>query len=196
MHSFDEEQKIFIYTGPDGSGRKTLARMVATVYDMETVLSYTTRSPRHYETDGKDYHFVSEETFQKMKQNREFIESVDIDGFQYGIREQEIKNAFKHHRLLYLALNPEGADKLKQMFGEKVIRIFVYADRDTVIQRQKERQDSDSDITRHMNHYDETMSYKTKCEHTFENYDLPQVSYQISELVESYLDRDYIESDY
>ncbi|WP_221565004.1 guanylate kinase [Alkalihalobacillus sp. TS-13] len=196
MYQVKEDEKIFIYTGPDGSGRKTLAKMVATVFDMETVLSYTTRNPRHYEEEGKDYHFVSEETFQKMQQQNEFLECVDIDGFRYGIREQDIVNTFKNHKLVYLALNPEGADKLKHMYGENVIRIFIYADRDTVIKRQQERQDDEAAIRRHMAHYDETMNYKNGCEHAFENYDLPQVSYQISELVETYLDRNYIESEY
>jgi guanylate kinase len=196
MYQVKEKEKIFIYTGPDGSGRKTLAKMVATAFDMETVLSHTTRTPRHYETNGEDYHFVSEETFQQMKQQQEFLESVEIDGYHYGIREQDIVDTFEKHNLVYLTLNPEGADKLKQMFGARVIRIFIYADRDTVIKRQKERQDDEADIRRHMTHYDETMSYKNNCEHAFENYDLPQVSFQISELIESYLDRDYIISEY
>ena len=47
-----------------------------------------------------------------------------------------------------------------------------------------------------MIHYDETMSYKNKCEHTFENYDAPQVSFQISEVIESFLERNFIVTDY
>ncbi|WLD91687.1 guanylate kinase [Alkalihalobacillus sp. AL-G] len=196
MYQVKDKEKIFIYTGPDGSGRKTLAKMVATAFDMETVLSYTTRPPRHYETNGEDYHFVTEETFQKMHQQQEFLESVDIDGYRYGIREQDIVGAFKDHKLVYLTLNPEGADKLKQMYGKNVVRIFIYADRETVIKRQQERQDDEVEIRRHMSHYDEIMAHKPNCEHAFENYDLPQVSYQISELIESYLDRDFIVSEY
>ncbi|WP_257346820.1 guanylate kinase [Pseudalkalibacillus decolorationis] len=196
MYQVKEKERIFIYTGPDGSGRKTLAKMVATAFDMETVLSYTTRPPRHYETNNEDYHFVSEEAFQQMQQQNEFLESVDIDGYCYGIREKDIVDAFQGHDFVYLAMNPDGAEKLKQMFGKNVVRIFIYADRDTVIKRQKERQDNEAEIRRHMTHYDDTMNYKNQCEHAFENYDLPQVSFQISELIESYLDRDYIVSEY
>ena len=50
--------------------------MVATTFDMETVLSYTTRSPRHYEKNGEDYYFVSEEQFKKMEQNDEFLKML------------------------------------------------------------------------------------------------------------------------
>ncbi|MGJ7911935.1 guanylate kinase [Neobacillus sp. LXY-1] len=196
MHEIRGKEKIFVYTGPDGSGRKTVAKMVATAFDMETVISYTTRSPRHYEINGEDYHFVDEETFKKMQAQQEFLESVEIDGIHYGIREQDIDEAFKNHQLVYLTLNPEGAEKLKSMYGDGVMRIFIYADRDTVIQRQKDRQDSEEVIKRHMSHYNETMSYKSNCEHVFENFDSPQVAYQISELIESYLDRNLTVTDY
>jgi guanylate kinase len=196
MYQIKGKELIFVYTGPDGSGRKTIAKMAASAFDMETVLSYTTRSPRHYEKNGEDYHFVSEETFNRMQAQQEFLESVEIDGIHYGIREQDIVDAFKNHELVYLTLNPEGAEKLKSMYGDRVVRIFVYADRDTVIERQKIRQDSDEVIARHMSHYDETMNYKNNCEHTFENFDSPQVSYQVSEVIESYLDRKLTVTDY
>ncbi|SEN63369.1 guanylate kinase [Mesobacillus persicus] len=196
MYQIKEKEKLFIYTGPDGSGRKTIAKMVATAFDMETVLSYTTRSPRHYEQNGEDYHFVDVETFKKMQEQQEFLESVEIDGIHYGLREQDIVKAFESHNLVYLTLNPEGTEKLKNMYGDRVMRFFVFADRETVINRQKAREDGEEDIKRHMAHYDEIMAYKNNCEYAFENYDLPQVSFQISEVIEAFLDRDFIVTDY
>jgi len=196
MYEIKEKQKLFIYTGPDGSGRKTIAKMVATAFDMETVLSYTTRPPRHYEQDGEDYHFVDEVNFKKMDENKEFIESVEIDGFYYGIREEDIIKVFESKPLVYLTLNPEGSEKLKNMYGEHVMRFFVYSDRETVISRQKARKDNEEDINRHLAHYDEIMNYKKNCEYSFENYDSPQVSFQVSEVIEAFLDRDIIITDY
>ncbi|MEH7249640.1 guanylate kinase [Neobacillus niacini] len=196
MYKIKEKEKLFIYTGPDGSGRKTIAKMVATAFDMETVLSYTTRSPRHYEQDGEDYHFVTDVAFKKMEDNQEFLETVEIDGIHYGIREQDIVKAFENHNLVYLTLNPEGTEKLKNMYGERVMRFFIFSNRETVIERHKARKDMEEDIQRHLAHYDETMEYKNKCEHVFENYDSPQVSFQVSEVIEAFLDRNRIVTDY
>lgn len=196
MYKIKEKEKLFIYTGPDGSGRKTISKMVATMFDMETVLSYTTRPPRHYEHNGEDYHFVDVETFKKMEENNEFLESVEIDGFHYGIREEDIVKAFEDHNLVYLTLNPEGTEKLKKMYGNRVMRLFIYADRDTVLERQRARQDQKEDINRHMQHYDEIMKYRDQCEFAFENFDSPQVSFQVSEVIEAFLDRDIIITDY
>jgi guanylate kinase len=196
MYQLKDKEMLFIYTGPDGSGRKTLAKMVSTTFDMETVPSFTTRPPRPFETHGKDYHFVSEETFLQMQQQDEFLESVQIDGFYYGIREIDIQKIFNKHKIVYLTMNTEGAQVLKEMYGDQVVRIFVYADRDTVMERQRERGDDELAIQRHLNHYDDTMAYKAKCEHSLQNYDLPQVSFQISEIIESYLERNLIVTDY
>lgn len=196
MYELKAKEKLFIYTGPDGSGRKTLAKMVATAFDMETVISYTTRPPKPYEEDGEDYHFVSKETFQKMADNEEFLEHVEMDGYHYGIKEQDIVDAFKEHKFVYLTLNPKGADAMKKLYGDHVVRIFIYANRDTVLERQKKRGDDEEAVQRHMNHYEEIMEYKEECEHAFENYDLPQVSFQVSELIEDYMQRDLIEEEY
>lgn len=195
MYQMKEKEQIFVYTGPDGSGRKTISKMVATMFDMETVISYTTRPPRHYEKDGEDYHFVSEEEFMKMKDNGEFLEHVEIEGFHYGIREEDVVKAFENHNLIYLTLNPEGADKLKKMYGDKVMRIFIYADRDTVIERQRARQDDEEAIARHMRQYEATMKYRDQCEYAFENFDAPQVSFQVSEVIEAFLERNLIITD-
>jgi len=196
MYNIQEKEQLFIYTGPDGSGRKTIAKMVATTFDMETVLSYTTRPPRHYEQNGEDYHFVSKDDFKKMEQNNEFLESVELDGFHYGIREKDIIQAFDAHNLVYLTLNPEGTEKLKKMYGDRVTRLFIYADENTVYNRLKARNESDEDIKRHMNHYHENMNYKNQCEYVFENFDLPQVSFQVCEVIEAFLERNLIITDY
>lgn len=196
MYQIKDKEKIFIYTGPDGSGRKTISKMVATMFDMKTVLSYTTRPPRHYEKDGRDYYFVDTLEFQRMEQNGEFLEHVKIEGIHYGIREEDVINAFKNHNLIYLTLNTEGAEKLKNMYGDRVMRLFIYADRNTVLERQRARQDDEEAIERHMRYYDATMRYKNQCEHSFENFDAPQVSFQVSEVIEAFLDRDIIITDY
>ncbi len=196
MYQLNEKEMLFIYTGPDGSGRKTLAKMVSTTFDMETVPSFTTRSPRPYEHNGKDYHFINEETFLQMKQQDEFLESVKIHDYYYGIREIDIKKIFNKHKVVYLTMNIEGAQLLKDLYKDQVVRLFISANRDTVIQRQKERGDDEEAIRQHIEDYDQIVAYKNECEHVFENYDLPQVSFQISEVIESYLDRNLTVTDY
>lgn len=186
MYNLKEKELIFVFTGPDGSGRKTIADLAArTTLNIAKVVSYTTRERKNFEIEGKDYYYISREEFQKAKENGEFLESVEIDGNFYGIKEADIEKTFDKKRCIYLVLNNEGAKILKDLYGNKVIQFFISADRETVITRQKERGDSKMDIERHLSHYDESMEYKQKCEHSFENYELSHVLFEVVKAIES-----------
>ncbi len=196
MYEMKEKELIFVFTGPDGSGRRTISDMVGPSLDIEKVLSYTTRKPRSVEKDGQDYHFIDREQFLKMKENGEFLEDIELDGHLYGIKESDVAELLSKKGVVYMTLNIDGAELLKKMYGDRVIRIFIYANRDTVLDRQRRRGDDEEDILHHMSHYDETMQYREQCEYAFENYDLPQVAFQIQEAIEKYLERNLTETDY
>lgn len=188
MYNLKEQERIFVFTGPDGSGRKTVAKLIGATFHMKGVVSHTTRTKRKYETIGVDYHYLNEEDFQKAADNDEFIEKVEINGNLYGIKEKEIADKFNKQGCIYVVLNKEGADILKKLYGDKVTRIFIYADEDTVKKRQYGRGDSDVDIESHLDHYTEDMKYKDECEHAVENYELSHTAFEVSEIINNYLE--------
>lgn len=188
MYNLKEKELIFVFTGPDGSGRKTISRLVGDTIGMRGVVSYTTRKKRPFETEGIDYNYLSREEFEQASKNNEFIEMIEINGHLYGIKESEIAEKLKKKGCIYVVLNKEGADILKKLYGNKVVRFFVYADRETVRKRQEERGDSEEIIEQHLSHYDEDMAYKSECEHSFANFDLSHTVFEITNKVEKYLD--------
>ncbi len=170
--------------------------MSGSTLGMKQVLSYTTRPPRSSEVDGQDYHFVSREQFAAAEANNEFIEVVEIDGNRYGIKEKDVAQMLQKHGAIYLILNRYGAEMLKKIYGDRVIRIFIYADRDTVMRREQERGDSPELINRYMSHYDEEMAYKDSCEHAFENLDLAHTVFDLTKtLDDNYLHRNLLDLD-
>lgn len=188
MYDLKDQEMIFVFTGPDGSGRKTIANLVAqSTLQMKGVISYTTRPKRSYEVEGRDYYFITDDEFRAAKEEGEFLESVRINGYQYGIKEMEVKKRFQEKGCIYLVLNTEGAQIMKDLYGNKVVRLFIYADRQTLRERQVERGDASSVIAKHLAHYDEDMAYKAKCEHAFENSKLDHTAYEVTQAVESYL---------
>ncbi|GIQ68173.1 guanylate kinase [Xylanibacillus composti] len=195
MYQLKEKEMIFVFTGPDGSGRKTVADMVGSTLGINKVLSYTTRAKRPAETDGQDYHFISEDEFKRALANDEFIEAVEIDGVHYGIKDKDIEEMFRDNDFIYLILNAEGARMLKQRYGEKVTRLFIYVDRDIIIERQKELGVSDEVLDQHFKHYDEDMAYMPECKHAFENMDLAHTVFAVTNVLEQYMSRDLLEKD-
>lgn len=186
---------MFVFTGPDGSGRKTVADAAGLTLGLRKAISYTTRSRRPIEEDGQDYYFVTDETFRAAVEAGEFVEHLTIDGFRYGIKAEDIESLFEKGSV-YLIVNRHGADILRQKYGEQVVRIFIYADRNTVAERERADGLSQPEIDRHLSHYDEDMEYGPQCEHIVENInDLGHTVFHVTNLMESYLERNLIDKD-
>ncbi|WP_199622217.1 guanylate kinase [Paenibacillus alkalitolerans] len=190
-----ESKYLFVFTGPDGSGRTTVADAVGLTFGLRKVISYTTRRKRPVEEDGQDYHFVTEEAFDEAVKRGEFVEHITIDGFQYGIKGKDIEALFEKGSV-YVILNRHGADILRNIYGDNVVRIFLYADRSTVTDRQRSYGLEESEIERHMAHYSDEMAYGPFCEHSVENIgDLGHTVFHVANVLEEYLQRGLLEKD-
>ncbi|AEI39109.1 guanylate kinase [Paenibacillus mucilaginosus] len=196
MYELKDKEIIFVFTGPNGAGRRTVAQMSGSTLGVKQVISYTTRPPRSSEVDGQDYHFVSREEFKAAEEKQEFIEVIEIDGNCYGIKEADVAAQLQKFGAVYLVLNRFGAEALKKVYGDKVVRIFIYADRETVLKREQERGDTPELIERYMSHYEEEMAYKDSCEHVFENLDLAHTVFDLTKaLDDTYLHRNLLDLD-
>ncbi|MFC5652343.1 guanylate kinase [Paenibacillus solisilvae] len=195
MGDLKDRELIFVFTGPDGSGRKSVADSVGTTLGLSKVLSYATRKPRPGEVNGQDYHFITPELYDQLAAEGGFIESVTIRETHYGLRDKDIERNFQNKGCIYLILNPEGAEKLKQTYGEHVIRLFIYADRNTIETRQLAEGLTEEDVAMRLSHYEADMAYQLQCEHAFENYDLSHTVFDITNTLETYLKRNLEERD-
>jgi guanylate kinase len=189
MYELKDKEMIFIFTGPNGAGRKTIAEMAGLTLNIKQVLSYTTRTRRPTEVEDEDYYFISRESFEKAQRQEEFIEVIEFDNNLYGIKSKDIETQLKSSGCIYLILNGEGADILKDLYSDKVIRIFIYADKDKLLARQRERGDSPELISRYLINYEKEAAYRDECEHVYDNEDLSHTMYDITKTLEKYLDR-------
>jgi guanylate kinase len=178
--------RALLFVGPDGSGRYTLAEAIGITLQIPTVVSYTTREKRAKETDGKEYHFITENEFQEMDKGDAFVEVVISDGIHYGIKKADCEKMLHDHGSFFAILSPEGCDIFKKMFT-KTLTIFVHADKETVTQRQVKRGDDPKSVERHLRHYDEIMNYQSSCDIVIPNYDLPSTAQELTKRIEDFL---------
>ncbi|GAA4866337.1 guanylate kinase [Paenibacillus vulneris] len=196
MYELRDKDFIFIFTGPNGAGRKTVAQMSGETLGMKKVISYTTRPPRSAEFDGQDYHFVTRDAFLEAERNNEFVEVIEMDGNHYGVKEKDVAEMLQQYGAIYLVLNRFGAESLKKLYGNKAVRIFIHADLKTIVKREEDRGDSPELIQRYTSHYEEEMAYKDQCEHVFENIDLAHTVFDLTKtLDDNYLHRNLIDKD-
>ncbi|UUZ82932.1 hypothetical protein LJK88_02620 [Paenibacillus sp. P26] len=196
MYELKDKELIFVFTGPNGAGRRTVAQMSGNTLGIKQVLSYTTRAPRSAEVDGQDYHFITMDEFKAAESRNEFLEVIELAGNRYGIKEQDVADMVQKFGTVYLVLNRHGAETLKKLYGDRIVRIFIYADRETILRREQERGDTQELIDRNMSQYDTEMEYKDQCEHVFENLDLAHTVFDLTKaLDDNYLHRNLLDLD-
>jgi guanylate kinase len=196
MNSLPKSKAIFIFTGPVGSNRKSIAEMVGSTLSLHHIVAYTTRNRRSYETDGQDYHFVDLDTFKQAELNNEFIEEHQLKDIHYGIKTEEILYAFMRHNFVFLLLNKEGSEVLKNIYGDHVIRIFIYSDKEKVRERLISRGDTAEVVEDYLKQYDSEIMYKDQCEFQFENREVVDITYDIANALDHWLQRQLIELDH
>jgi guanylate kinase len=117
--------KVFVITGPSGVGKGTLIeKLLATVPELELSVSATTREPRPGEVDGRDYHFLSPEEFERRVAAGDFLEHADYSGNRYGTLRDEVERRLDAGRSVVLEIEVQGARQVRDAKPEAV-QIFV-----------------------------------------------------------------------
>ena len=114
-----------ILSAPSGGGKTTIAkRLLAVRPDLGYSISCTTRTPRDGEVDGRDYHFLSRETFEQRRAAGEFAEWAEVHGNLYGTLSSEIDRVLESGRHVMMDIDVQGARQFHAAFPESVL-IFV-----------------------------------------------------------------------
>ena len=116
---------LFIVSAPSGAGKTSVVKtLLLGTTNIALSVSYTTRQPRPAETDGKDYHFVSRETFLEMAQRGDFLESAEVYGNLYGTSQSWIREEIAKGRDILLEIDWQGAAQVRRVFPD-CIGIFI-----------------------------------------------------------------------
>ena len=126
---------LFIVSAPSGSGKSTLVgRVRSLVEGLEFSISYTTRQPRGSETDGREYHFTSRETFHSMMERREFLEWAEVFGNYYGTATAALDHARAAGKDLLLDIDVQGALQVTERVPEAV-SVFILPPSPDILER-------------------------------------------------------------
>ena len=116
---------LFVVSSPSGGGKGTIIRRVLDVVDnLSYSVSYTTRAPRHGEVDGREYFFVTRETFDEMVAAGEFLESACVHGNFYGTSKSQIIEDTAGGADIILEVDVQGAASVRRLLMDSV-SIFI-----------------------------------------------------------------------
>lgn len=120
------DRAIIVLTAPSGAGKTTIAhRVLEARPELSFSVSATTREPRAEETDGEDYHFISQEEFERRINAGDLLEYEQVyDGVYYGTLTSELKEKSVEGGVL-LDIDVKGAVNVKEAFGDDALVLFV-----------------------------------------------------------------------
>lgn len=152
---------LFIIAAPSGCGKTSLVKaLLENSKNLAVSVSHTTRKPRKGEIDGENYHFVSNETFEQMISNNDFLEHAEVFGNMYGTAKTNIYEKLDSNINIILEIDWQGARQVRQNMPE-VISIFILPpSKNVLLERLTTRgQDDKATISERMENSEKEMSH-------------------------------------
>ena len=166
---------MLVLSSPSGAGKTTISRRLLEIEpNLVLSISATTRAKRPSETDGLDYHFMDHAKFERMVQERAFLEYAKVFDHQYGTPRAPVEDSLKAGRDVLFDIDWQGTQQLAQAAREDLVSVFILPPSTAALeQRLKTRaQDSADVVAKRMAKAADEMSHWAEYDYIIVNDDL------------------------
>ncbi|CAL8291225.1 unnamed protein product [Lota lota] len=110
-----EPCRLVALIGASGVGVNELRRRLigADPHLFQGAVPHTTRAPRSYEENGREYNFISREVFDNMVYNNRFLEYGDFQGSLYGTSIQAVKEVLTTGKICVIDIEPNAIQAVR-----------------------------------------------------------------------------------
>ena len=184
-----KKQGLFIIlSSPSGAGKTTLAKkLTKNNKNIELSISYTTRKKRPLEKNNKDYNFISEEEFNKLKKKKYFIEWAKVFNNYYGTSLIKVKRIHNKGKDVLFDIDWQGSRKIKKKLGKNVVSIFILppSKKDLIKRLKKRAQDPDHIVKQRLSFYKMELSHWKEYKYVLINKNLNDTVKKIKVIIEA-----------
>uniref|UniRef100_A0A8C3EWE4 MAGUK p55 scaffold protein 4 n=1 Tax=Corvus moneduloides TaxID=1196302 RepID=A0A8C3EWE4_CORMO len=105
-----DRHRLIILVGPAGVGVNELRRRLITSNprEFQSATPHTTRVQKSYEMNGREYHYVSKETFENMVYSHRMLEYGEYKGYLYGTSIDAVRTVLDAGKICVIDLEPQG----------------------------------------------------------------------------------------
>ncbi|OEJ68551.1 guanylate kinase [Magnetovibrio blakemorei] len=156
---------MLVLSSPSGAGKSTISReLLDREPDLTMSVSATTRPPRPGEVDGKDYYFITKDTFKDMVAKDEFLEHATVFDNSYGTPRGPVEAALSNGKDVLFDVDWQGTQQLHGRARNDLVRIFILPPtKDELERRLRTRAQDPEDVIKkrmakaadEMKHYEE-----------------------------------------
>ena len=182
------ENIMVILSSPSGVGKTTITKKIQQKYQSFKIsVSHTTRLPRSNEVDGVDYHFVSNEKFEKLIKEKKFYEYAKIFENYYGTLKKNVDDSIKINDLLF-DIDWQGTKQLSKFKNLKIIKIYLITSNKNELKNRliKRNQNSNEEIEKRFNAFDEDIKHWKDYDYVIINKNLDVCFKQIESIINLY----------
>ena len=177
---------LIVLSSPSGAGKSTISRMLLEA-DREVTMSVsaTTRPKRPGEVDQRDYHFVTDDEFDRMIADGEFVEWAHVFGYRYGTPKAPVKAALREGRDILFDIDWQGARQLEPDFGEHLVTIFLLPPSMRELERRLQARGTDSEdvIADRMRRAADEIEHWAEYQYVLVNRDMDDCLQQVREII-------------
>lgn len=138
---------LFIISAPSGSGKSTLVNELRQLVEgLDFSISYTTRTPRGSEENGREYYFTTREEFERMVAAGDFLEWAEVFGNYYGTAVSALRHAKDLGKDLLLDIDVQGAVQMMEKMPEAV-SIFILPPSPQVLEKRLRNRSAAENMT-------------------------------------------------
>jgi guanylate kinase len=117
---------LLVLSSPSGAGKTTLARALLEADNtIRLSVSVTTRAPRPGEVNGRDYHFIDDAEFSRLREAGDLLEWARVFDHSYGTPRAAVEHALAAGHDVLFDIDWQGAQQLSEKLAGDLVRVFV-----------------------------------------------------------------------
>ena len=186
--SIEKNSKLIIISSPSGAGKTTLCKLlIKKMKNINLSISYTSRSKRLNEIDGKDYYFINKKKFQLLKKKNFFIETATNFNNLYGSPFRNITIAKKKNKHILFDIDWKGARKIRKNYKkDDIIDFFILPPSKSELKRRliKRGRDNKKEINLRLSYAIEEMKHYGEYKYVLINEKVYKTVNEIKKIIE------------
>lgn len=177
---------MLVLSSPSGAGKSSISRQLLEAEDDLTLsVSATTRARRPGETDGVDYHFTDEMSFQIGINKGEFLEYAKVFGNYYGTPRALVEDKLSSGKDVLFDIDWQGTQQLADIMPEDLVKVFILPPSVSELEKRllRRAQDTADVVAQRMAKAADEMSHYPEYDYIIVNHDLATSVRQVEQIL-------------